>query len=72
MDVLGTLDFALSVIIGVFILVILVAMHEFGHGVVARRNGVRVKEFGIGFPPRAKGWNVKKSVLGKNVLCLLS
>lgn len=72
MDVLGTLDFALSVIIGVFILVILVAMHEFGHGVVARRNGVRVKEFGIGFPPRAKGWNVKKSVLGKNVLYSLN
>lgn len=57
---------------GLVILVILVAMHEFGHGVVARRNGVRVKEFGIGFPPRAKGWVVKKSVLGKNVLYSLN
>lgn len=47
-------------------------MHEFGHGVVARRNGVRVKEFGIGFPPRAKGWTVKNSVLGKNVLYSLN
>ena len=47
-------------------------MHEFGHGVVARRNGVRVKEFGIGFPPRAKGWVVKSSVLGKNVLYSLN
>lgn len=67
MDVLGTLNFILSVVIGLVILVALVAMHEFGHGVVARRNGIRVKEFGIGFPPRAKAWNVKQSVLGKNV-----
>lgn len=72
MDILATLNFILSVIIGLAILVILVAMHEFGHGVVARRNGVRVKEFGIGFPPRAKGWVVKSSVLGKNVLYSLN
>lgn len=72
MDILGTLNFILSVVIGLVILVILVAMHEFGHGVVARRNGVRVKEFGIGFPPRAKGWTVKNSVLGKNVLYSLN
>ena len=72
MDILGTLNFILSVVIGLLILVLLVAMHEFGHGVVARRNGVRVEEFGIGFPPKAKGWNVKKSVLGKNVLYSLN
>lgn len=72
MDILGTLNFILSVGIGLVILVILVAMHEFGHGVVARRNGVRVKEFGIGFPPRAKGWTVKNSVLGTNVLYSLN
>jgi regulator of sigma E protease len=27
-------------------------VHELGHFLVARRNGVRVLEFGIGFPPR--------------------
>ncbi len=26
--------------------------HEFGHFLVAKRNGVKVEEFGIGFPPR--------------------
>lgn len=72
MDILGTLNFVLSVVIGLLILIALVAMHEFGHGVVARRNGVRVKEFGIGFPPRAKGWKIKNSVLGKNVLYSLN
>lgn len=68
MDILATLNFILSVVIGLVILTILVATHEFGHGVVARRNGVKVEEFGIGFPPRVKGWKVKNSILGKNVL----
>ncbi len=36
------------------ILTILVIVHELGHFVVARLFGVRVLEFGIGFPPRAK------------------
>ncbi len=31
----------------------LVVIHELGHFIAARRNGVNVKEFGIGFPPRA-------------------
>lgn len=34
--------------------VMLVVAHEFGHFIAARRNGVEVEEFGIGFPPRAK------------------
>ena len=32
----------------------LVIFHEFGHYILARRNGVEVEEFGLGFPPRAK------------------
>lgn len=72
MDLLSILNFALSVGIGLIILVVLVALHEFGHGIIARRNGVKVEEFGIGFPPRAKAWKVKKSVLGENVLYSLN
>ncbi|HUD10315.1 MAG TPA: M50 family metallopeptidase [Candidatus Saccharimonadales bacterium] len=34
------------------ILVVLVVAHEFGHFIVARRNGVDVEEFGIFFPPK--------------------
>ncbi len=37
-----------------FILGALVLVHELGHFVTARMAGVRVLEFGIGFPPRAK------------------
>jgi regulator of sigma E protease len=57
-----------GVIIGAVILVLLVAVHELGHGIVARRNGVGVKEFGIGFPPLAWGRKLKQSFLGRNVL----
>lgn len=72
MDILGALNFVLSVVIGLFILSILIAAHELGHGIAARRNGVVVEEFGLGFPPRAKAWKVKKSILGKNVLFTLN
>lgn len=40
-------------IIGLLLFVGLVVVHEFGHFLMARRNGVEVEEFGIGFPPRA-------------------
>jgi regulator of sigma E protease len=48
------LDGALNWITLAIILVVLVVIHEAGHFIVARRAGVRVHEFGIGFPPRAR------------------
>ncbi|MEK7059284.1 MAG: M50 family metallopeptidase [Patescibacteria group bacterium] len=39
-------------IVGIILFVGLVVVHEFGHFIVARRNGVKVEEFGIFFPPR--------------------
>lgn len=38
-------------ILGVILFVGLVVIHEFGHFIAARRHGVDVEEFGIGFPP---------------------
>ncbi len=38
------------------ILAVLILVHEIGHFVAARLIGVRVEEFGIGIPPRIKGW----------------
>lgn len=38
------------------ILAILILIHEIGHFVSARSVGVKVEEFGIGIPPRIKGW----------------
>jgi len=56
-----------GILTGLIILVLLVVIHELGHGIVARRNGVVVEEFGVGFPPLAWGRKVKQSILGKNV-----
>jgi len=33
-------------------LAVLVLSHEFGHFIVAKKSGIRVDEFGFGFPPR--------------------
>ena len=50
------MDIFIGVIIGLLVLMALVTAHEFGHFIMARRNGVNVLEFGIGFPPRAIAW----------------
>lgn len=41
-------------ILGIILFVGLVVVHEWGHFIMARRGGVDVEEFGIGFPPKAK------------------
>lgn len=61
------MEIVIGIIIGVIALTLLVATHELGHGIVARRNGVVVEEFGIGFPPQAYSKVIKKSILGENV-----
>ena len=38
--------------LGLVLFIGLVVVHELGHFIVARRNGVEAEEFGIGFPPR--------------------
>lgn len=42
----------LLLILGIILFLGLVVIHEFGHFIAARRGGVEVEEFGIGFPPR--------------------
>jgi regulator of sigma E protease len=61
-----------GIIVGLLILVLLVVVHELGHGIVAHRNGVKVEEFGVGFPPKAWAKKVASSVLGKDVLFSLN
>jgi regulator of sigma E protease len=41
----------LLLIVGLLLFIGLVVVHEFGHFIMARRNGVEVEEFGIFFPP---------------------
>ncbi|MBQ3475965.1 site-2 protease family protein [Candidatus Saccharibacteria bacterium] len=58
------MDIFLGVIIGLIVLMFLVTVHEFGHFIAARKNGVNIVEFGIGFPPRAIAW-IKDPKTGK-------
>ncbi len=44
-----------TVIIFIIILGLLVFVHEFGHFYAAKKSGMRVLEFGFGFPPRLLG-----------------
>jgi regulator of sigma E protease len=44
----------LLITLGLVLFVSLVVVHEWGHLYAAKKNGVEVEEFGIGFPPRAK------------------
>lgn len=45
----------MSIVILVASLAVLILVHEFGHFIVAKKVGVRVDEFGIGFPPKLFG-----------------
>lgn len=47
-------DAVVAIVSFVVVLGIVVLVHELGHFVTARLSGVRVLEFGFGFPPRAK------------------
>jgi regulator of sigma E protease len=51
---MALLQSVVTVVLFLLILGVLVVIHELGHFVTARFFGVRVLEFGIGFPPRAK------------------
>jgi regulator of sigma E protease len=44
-----------TILIFIAVLAVLVLSHEWGHFFVARKNGIRVDEFGFGFPPRLGG-----------------
>ena len=53
-DLIGLGNGLIDIVLLLVILVVLVVIHELGHFLVARRAGVTVHEFGVGFPPRAK------------------
>ena len=57
------MELVFGIVVGLVVLVFLVAAHELGHAIVARRNGVIVEEFGIGFPPRAWEKKLKNGIL---------
>ncbi len=45
----------MTIIIFIIVLALLILVHELGHFFVAKKSGIRVDEFGIGFPPKVFG-----------------
>lgn len=45
----------MTILIFFVVLFILILVHEWGHFIVAKKTGMRVDEFGIGFPPKLFG-----------------
>lgn len=46
----------MTIIIFLLILTVLVFVHELGHFLAAKKSGIRVDEFAIGFPPKLFSW----------------
>jgi regulator of sigma E protease len=57
-----------TALVFLLILSILVLIHEFGHFLVAKKFGIRVEEFGYGFPPRVWGKKIGETLYSINLL----
>lgn len=60
----------LTLVIFLVVLALLVLAHEFGHFITARKAGMRVHEFGFGFPPKLFSKKVGETVYSFNLLPL--
>lgn len=58
----------LTLLLFLVILSVLVLIHEAGHFFVARRFGIKVEEFGFGFPPRVFGVKKGETLYSINAL----
>ncbi len=55
------MTFLLTLLAAIFVLGPLIALHEWGHYIVARMCGVKVLTYSIGFGPKLTGWTSKRS-----------
>lgn len=58
----------ITIIIAFFSLIGLITLHEFGHFLFAKKFGVKVEEFGIGYPPRLFGKKIGETVYSLNLI----
>lgn len=58
----------ITIIIAFISLIGLVVLHELGHFILAKKFGVRVDEFGIGYPPRLFGKKIGETIYSLNLL----
>jgi len=58
----------LTIIIAFISLIGLIVLHELGHFLLAKKFGVKVEEFGIGYPPRLFGKKIGETIYSLNLL----
>lgn len=58
----------MSIILFFAVLAVLILSHEFGHFIVAKKNGIRVDEFGFGFPPRLFKFQKGETIYSVNLI----
>lgn len=57
-----------TIVVFLLVLSILVLVHELGHFLVAKKLGVKVEEFGFGFPPRVFSKKIGETLYSINLL----
>src|SRR3989344_2267396 len=60
----------LTLLIAFLSLIALMIIHEFGHFIIAKKFGVKVEEFGIGYPPRIYGKQFGQTLYSINLIPL--
>ncbi len=60
----------LTLLVAFFSLIVLMVIHEFGHFIIAKKFGVKVEEFGIGYPPRIFGKKFGETLYSMNLVPL--
>jgi regulator of sigma E protease len=60
----------LTIVIFLALIAVLILAHEFGHFITARLSGVKVEEFGIGFPPRLLSFKGGETIYSLNAIPL--
>ncbi len=62
------MNIAVVIILFIVALFVVVFLHELGHFITAKRAGVKVEEFGLGFPPRLFGIKRGETVYSVNAI----
>jgi regulator of sigma E protease len=58
----------MTIILFIFVLLVCVLVHEWGHYIVAKKSGMLVEEFGFGIPPRLWSWKKGETTYSINAL----
>ena len=58
----------MSIILFLIVLAVLILSHELGHFIVAKKSGVRVDEFGFGFPPKIAKFKKGETTYSLNLI----